>query len=62
MPYSFEGRIKKINEDHPDVSIYCAAVDEKLDSHGYILPGLGDAGDRLLEPNDTKCIVGGESL
>ncbi|HOQ37179.1 MAG TPA: uracil phosphoribosyltransferase [Acetivibrio sp.] len=40
--------IKKINEDHPDVSIYCAAVDEKLDSHGYILPGLGDAGDRLF--------------
>ncbi len=40
--------IRKINEDHPDVSIYCAAVDEKLDSHGYILPGLGDAGDRLF--------------
>lgn len=32
---------------HPDVDIYTAAVDEKLNEHGYILPGLGDAGDRL---------------
>jgi uracil phosphoribosyltransferase len=40
--------IKKVNKDHSDVSIFCAAVDEKLDSHGYILPGLGDAGDRLF--------------
>ncbi|HHV78812.1 MAG TPA: uracil phosphoribosyltransferase [Firmicutes bacterium] len=32
---------------HPDVEIYCAAIDEKLNSHGYIVPGLGDAGDRL---------------
>lgn len=40
--------IKKVNKEHPDVSIFCAVVDEKLDSHGYILPGLGDAGDRLF--------------
>jgi uracil phosphoribosyltransferase len=40
--------ILKINEDHPGVEIYCAAVDEKLDEHGYIIPGLGDAGDRLF--------------
>ncbi|MBI3892216.1 MAG: uracil phosphoribosyltransferase [Candidatus Wallbacteria bacterium] len=33
---------------HPDVDIYCAALDEKLNDHGYILPGLGDAGDRLF--------------
>ena len=33
---------------HPDVPIYTAAVDERLDEHGYILPGLGDAGDRLF--------------
>jgi uracil phosphoribosyltransferase len=33
---------------HPDVSIYAAAQDERLDEHGYILPGLGDAGDRLF--------------
>ncbi|HHV29153.1 uracil phosphoribosyltransferase [Acetivibrio mesophilus] len=40
--------IKKINDEHPDVLIYCAAVDDKLNEHGYILPGLGDAGDRLF--------------
>jgi uracil phosphoribosyltransferase len=33
---------------HPDVMIYCAALDEKLNSHGYIVPGLGDAGDRIF--------------
>ena len=40
--------IERINTDHPDVAIYCAAVDEKLNDHGYIVPGLGDAGDRLF--------------
>lgn len=40
--------IARINKDHPDVEIYCAAVDEKLNEHGYIVPGLGDAGDRLF--------------
>jgi uracil phosphoribosyltransferase len=40
--------IKRINTDHPDVEIYCASVDEKLNDHGYIVPGLGDAGDRLF--------------
>lgn len=39
--------IKHFHEQHPDVPIYTASVDEKLDEHGYILPGLGDAGDRL---------------
>lgn len=39
--------IQKVQEDHPDVDIYVAGVDEKLDDHGYIVPGLGDAGDRL---------------
>ncbi|WP_106496050.1 uracil phosphoribosyltransferase [Lentibacillus sp. Marseille-P4043] len=39
--------VKKIQEEHPDVDIYLAALDEKLDDHGYIVPGLGDAGDRL---------------
>ncbi|HTY78541.1 MAG TPA: uracil phosphoribosyltransferase [Candidatus Bathyarchaeia archaeon] len=33
---------------HPDVSVFTAAIDEKLDEHGYIVPGLGDAGDRLF--------------
>ncbi|MDP4094243.1 MAG: uracil phosphoribosyltransferase [Bacillota bacterium] len=40
--------IARINTDHPDVAVYCAAVDEELNDHGYIVPGLGDAGDRLF--------------
>lgn len=40
--------VKKVTEDHPDVDIYCAALDEKLDEHAYIVPGLGDAGDRIF--------------
>lgn len=39
--------IQRVHHDHPDVDIYCAALDEKLNDHGYIVPGLGDAGDRL---------------
>jgi len=39
--------IKKVMNDHPDVDIYVAAIDERLNDHGYIIPGLGDAGDRL---------------
>lgn len=39
--------IKHFHEQHPDVPIYTAAIDEKLDEYGYIVPGLGDAGDRL---------------
>ena len=40
--------VEVIQEAHPDVDIYIAALDEKLDDHGYIVPGLGDAGDRLF--------------
>lgn len=40
--------IKAFNEAHPDVPIYTAAVDRQLNDHGYILPGLGDAGDRIF--------------
>lgn len=40
--------IAKIQKDHPDVDIYAAACDPKLNDHGYIVPGLGDAGDRLF--------------
>ncbi|MBP1934018.1 uracil phosphoribosyltransferase [Ammoniphilus resinae] len=40
--------IEKVQEEHPDVDIYVAAVDEGLNDHGYIVPGLGDAGDRLF--------------
>ena len=39
--------IAAFRESHPDVPIYTAAIDERLDEHGYILPGIGDAGDRL---------------
>jgi uracil phosphoribosyltransferase len=39
--------IEHFHEQHPDVPIYTAAIDDKLDEHGYIVPGLGDAGDRL---------------
>lgn len=39
--------VKKIQESHPDVDIYLAALDEKLNEKGYIIPGLGDCGDRL---------------
>ncbi|WP_096272714.1 uracil phosphoribosyltransferase [Paucisalibacillus globulus] len=40
--------VEVIKEHHPDVDIYLAALDEKLDDHAYIVPGLGDAGDRLF--------------
>lgn len=40
--------IESVQEEHPDVDIYAAAVDEKLNDHAYIVPGLGDAGDRLF--------------
>lgn len=39
--------VKALTEAHPDVDLFLAALDEKLDEHGYIVPGLGDAGDRL---------------
>ena len=39
--------IKKIKKDHPDVEIFCAQLDDKLNDVGYIVPGLGDAGDRI---------------
>ena len=40
--------VARMQEDHPDVDIYVAALDEKLNDHGYIVPGLGDAGDRIF--------------
>ena len=40
--------IELITKKHPDVELYCGAVDEKLNEHGYIVPGLGDAGDRIF--------------
>ena len=40
--------IKRVSEEHPDVPIYTAAIDSHLNDHGYIVPGLGDAGDRMF--------------
>lgn len=40
--------IERVHKDHPDVEIFCAAVDQGLNDHGYIVPGLGDAGDRIF--------------
>jgi uracil phosphoribosyltransferase len=44
--------INRINKDHPDVIIYSAALDRELNDKGYILPGLGDAGDRVFGTNE----------
>ena len=40
--------LKALHEAHPDVDIYVGALDEKLNDNGYIVPGLGDAGDRIF--------------
>ena len=40
--------VRAVNEAHPDVTIYAAALDDHLDSNGYIIPGLGDAGDKIF--------------
>jgi uracil phosphoribosyltransferase len=40
--------VARVQEDHPDVDIYVAALDDHLNEHAYIVPGLGDAGDRIF--------------
>ncbi len=40
--------VERMREEHPDVDLYIGALDEKLNDHGYIVPGLGDAGDRIF--------------
>ena len=40
--------VARLRAAHPDVSIWPAAIDERLNDHGYIVPGLGDAGDRMF--------------
>jgi uracil phosphoribosyltransferase len=40
--------IERLTKAHPDIEIWTAAIDEKLNEHGYIIPGLGDAGDRMF--------------
>lgn len=44
--------VKTVNKNHPDVKIYACALDRQLNSKGYILPGLGDAGDRIFGTGD----------
>ena len=44
--------IEKLSEEHPDVPIFTAAIDRQLDDRGYIMPGLGDAGDRIFGTSD----------
>jgi len=43
-----------INEAYPDITIYTAALDERLNEKGYIVPGLGDAGDRIFGTGDDE--------
>ena len=40
--------VERMREEHPDVDLYIGALDERLNDHGYIVPGLGDAGDRIF--------------
>ena len=40
--------VRRMQEEHPDVELYIGALDERLNDHGYIVPGLGDAGDRIF--------------
>ena len=40
--------VERMQKEHPDVDLYIGALDEKLNEHGYIVPGLGDAGDRIF--------------
>ncbi|MDE6362648.1 MAG: uracil phosphoribosyltransferase, partial [Lachnospiraceae bacterium] len=40
--------VERMKKDHPDVDLYIGAMDERLNEHGYIVPGLGDAGDRIF--------------
>ena len=43
--------VKTLHNDYPKVDVYVAALDEKLNDHAYIVPGLGDAGDRIFGTN-----------
>ncbi len=40
--------IKALEAAHPDIELYCASIDSHLNEHGYIIPGLGDAGDKIF--------------
>ncbi|MBR2805225.1 MAG: uracil phosphoribosyltransferase, partial [Oscillospiraceae bacterium] len=40
--------VERMEREHPDVQVFCGALDETLNDHAYIVPGLGDAGDRIF--------------
>lgn len=46
--------VKRLTEAHPDVDVYIGALDDHLNEHKYIVPGLGDAGDRISEPSNNN--------
>ena len=48
LPLEWPEGVEVVNSEHPDVEIFTAALDDHLNSHGYIVPGLGDAGDRIF--------------
>ena len=56
MHYAAPEGVERMQKEHPDVDVYIGALDERLNEHKYIVPGLGDAGDRIF---GTKLIVGG---
>ncbi len=49
--------IQAVHESHPDVDIYTASIDNHLDEHGYIVPGLGDAGDRIFGTRQKDAVL-----
>ena len=49
--------VKAMQEAHPDVDVYIGALDEHLNEHGYIVPGLGDAGDRIFGTKKNRIII-----
>ncbi len=46
--------IKALEAAHPDIELYCASIDSHLNEQGYIIPGLGDAGDKILGQNNPQ--------
>ena len=46
--YIWRRLLKRVEKEHPDVQIYCTSIDNRLNEVGYIVPGLGDAGDRIF--------------
>ncbi len=49
--------VKRLTEEHPDVDVYIGALDDHLNEHKYIVPGLGDAGDRIFGNEVIKCVI-----